>query len=250
MSDVFGIIAIFGVILSYFLIGYFGYWIPIRRGLHEARLRNVSPHWFWFGIYPFVSWLVLHIIKKQPLALTCPKCNTPLGWRDRFCPGCQNALEANVVASLREVGSSPGSVRWASGTVDCTGCKAPVKLIATICTACGTPTPTIECPKCHSNQTSIKSYRTKNIWTGAAMVLGGFIPIDNATKPQAYGQISAITYGDLITILAGLSLAALGVWIIYRTFTWRNYSVWCGNCGKRCPPGPEPQLHPKQVSAP
>ncbi len=40
-------------------------WVyPIRNGIYMARLKNISPHWFWFGIHPLTGWLTYEIIRR------------------------------------------------------------------------------------------------------------------------------------------------------------------------------------------
>ena len=236
--------SIISSLLSIFIIGYLGYWLPLRKGLHEARQRNVSPHWLWFGIYPFVAWFVWLILKQRPLASQCPTCKAALRPGDRFCPSCRQQLAEPVATDDLAI----GAVSWGSGEVACADCKARVKLTASICTSCGTPAPSMECPKCHSSNTIIKSYRTQTL-SSAVIIL--FIAISlvapdkNRSSLRYYSNDNAISSADIIQFFGSFLLIAFCAWGIYTAFTWRAYRVRCASCGKASGPGPTPIMHPK-----
>jgi len=221
-------------LFSILIVGVLGYWMPIRLGLREARARGVSPHWLWFGIYPFVAWAVWAIVRRRPMLKACPSCGHRIGAGDRFCPGCRSEVPPEVGSASSRI------IKWSSASITCSKCNAQVRLTDPICTKCGTPTPSVGCPKCRSPRTALLSRRTALIVSGIVILCLGSIPVNRVSEQAKYRYF---TYGEVIEFLAGLLVTAAGAIAIYQAFTWRAYQVNCQDCGKKSGVGPEPTLH-------
>lgn len=218
-----------------------GYILPISMGLIEARRRGLSPHWLWFGIYPFVGWIVWAILRKRPALARCSSCNSVLRPGARFCSVCSKPLTGEAEAVAQSMQHSPQSVSWAKAEVRCVKCSTPVKLASNACSSCGAPSPRVQCPSCGSSQTTTKR-DTASIWAAVVFLVISGGNVNRWTNPIT-GQIrTPQTFGDAIEFAAMLLVICVGVYFIFRAFTWRGFVVRCADCRKKAKPGPTPKV--------
>jgi hypothetical protein len=67
--------------------------IPIVLGVRIAKKKNISPHWFWFGIHPFFGWIAFGIIYAHKGRKTCPKCLEVLKKHAKVCAYCNHPFD-------------------------------------------------------------------------------------------------------------------------------------------------------------
>ena len=83
------------LVLAFVFLVVFGIWVSlIIFGIKEAKKKNRSPHWFWFGLHP-VGALIVFIVMKcvAPLKL-CPRCAQKSPAQAQVCPFCQTPFGA------------------------------------------------------------------------------------------------------------------------------------------------------------
>jgi len=229
----------FGGLVGLLVVVGVGYVIPLRLGFLEARKRGSSPHWLWFGIYPFVGWIVWAILRRRPALARCPSCDSPLPSGARFCSVCSKSVTSDAVAQSAQ--NAALSVSWAKGAVPCAKCSTPLKLASNACSSCGSPTPRVHCPSCGSPKTTTKR-DSASIWAaGILLVLSG--GNWNRWTNRITGQIrTPETLGEAIEFAVMVLVMCGGIYLIFRGFTWRGFIVRCAACGKKTKPGLSPMI--------
>ncbi|MDB4107334.1 cytochrome c oxidase assembly factor 1 family protein [Bacteroidia bacterium] len=57
------------------------------------KKNNISPHWFWFGIYPFFGWIAFGIVYANKGRKICPKCLEKLKMHAMVCAYCNHPFD-------------------------------------------------------------------------------------------------------------------------------------------------------------
>ena len=69
-------------------------WItPVILGIYQARKKNRSAHWMWFGIHPFSGWIMYVILLVSKPLRVCPNCKEKLKINAKNCPYCEHTFE-------------------------------------------------------------------------------------------------------------------------------------------------------------
>jgi hypothetical protein len=76
------------VVLMFGVFAVVGWVIPIRLGLRQAREKDRSPEWMWFGIHPFSGWVMYFVLKSLPALKSCPNCTEKVKAHAKVCPYC------------------------------------------------------------------------------------------------------------------------------------------------------------------
>ena len=64
-------------------------WIfPIVLGIKEAKSKNYSPAWMWFGIHPVTGWIAYFVLKSKAPVRECPRCAEKVKAHAKVCPYC------------------------------------------------------------------------------------------------------------------------------------------------------------------
>ncbi len=69
------------------------WFIPIVLGVRIAKRKNISPHWFWFGIHPIFGWIAFGIVYAHEGRKTCPKCLEVLKKHAKVCAYCNHPFD-------------------------------------------------------------------------------------------------------------------------------------------------------------
>jgi hypothetical protein len=69
------------------------WFIPVILGIRIAKKKNISPHWFWFGIHPFFGWIVFGIVYANKGRKPCPKCLEVLKMHAKVCAYCNHSFD-------------------------------------------------------------------------------------------------------------------------------------------------------------
>src|ERR1039457_4476160 len=80
-----------GIVLIAGLV--FVLWVlPIMLGIKQARTKNYSPAWMWFGVHPLFGWIMFTILACLRPRIRCGSCGGFV--QDNFvkCPFCHEAV--------------------------------------------------------------------------------------------------------------------------------------------------------------
>lgn len=69
--------------------------LPVPLGIISARRKGISPHWMWFGIYPFGGWIAFIVIACSRGSAPCPSCGHRVPSGVRICSACGADLWAS-----------------------------------------------------------------------------------------------------------------------------------------------------------
>ncbi len=219
----------------------FGWIWPLRLAYRAAARAGRSPHWLWFGVYPFVAWIVWAVLRRQPQALRCSACDSPLKAGVRFCASCSTAvpLDATPAAEV-------SSVDWLRAQARCVSCSSPVKLAANACSSCGAAAPRVPCPKCGSEETATRRDR-RAIWAAVLLLAPLGAVVNRYTDPRTGAIVPPATWGGAVEWIGALLPAIWAGFLVYRAFTPRGYVVRCSSCGATDHPPVSPALRSRTI---
>jgi|ERR1051326_3606562 hypothetical protein len=92
MKIIVGIFAIVAFLLVFAGVVFLFWAWPIRLGIREAKKKNYSPAWMWFGVHPLGGWITYAVLVCQRPRIRCGSCG---GFaKDNFtrCPFCHEAI--------------------------------------------------------------------------------------------------------------------------------------------------------------
>lgn len=227
---------VLGGIIGLLFVVVVGWVWPIRLAHRAAARAGKSPHWVWFGLYPFAGWAVWALMRRKPAAVRCTSCGNPLRPGLRFCDTCAAPIPGASAAD-----GAVRSVDWLRASAPCLACSNPVKLTANACGACGAAAPRVACPRCGSNHTATKRNRAVIILGVLFLApLGGVANL--YTDPRTGAVSSPATLAAAMEWAVAFLAAAIGVILIYRAFTERGYVVLCTSCGVKQEPPRSPRV--------
>lgn len=226
-----------GGLISTLVVVLFGYVWPLRLAYRAAARSGRSAHWLWFGVYPFIGWIVWVVLRRQPQAVRCSACDSPLKPGVRFCASCSTPVPSD--ATTPEVAVS--SVDWRRAQAPCLNCSNPVKLGANACSSCRASAPRVPCTKCDSEETTTRRDR-RAIW-GAVLLFFPLGAVSNRYTDPLTGQlVPPATLGGAIEWVGALIPAVWAGFLLYRAFTSRGFIVRCSSCGATGQPSFSPTL--------
>ena len=187
--------------------------IPIILGVRCAKRKGISPHWMWFGLYPFFGWIAYAIIFFSGSDFTkCPSCDSVCSRLSRFCLKCKAEIP---------LGTKP-LFRWRRSQVQCATCRGFIKIGSSFCSSCGAPTPRLICPGCGSSETTLRSGGGYLLGTSIGLlIVGGLI----AGQIKGDGsRIDSVLTAEFVLLLV---MSIVGFTFIPSRFTKFTYCSYC-----------------------
>ena len=90
-----------GLFAMMFILVLLAGWVAlIVFGVQEARRKNRSPHWFWFGLHPLGALITFIVMKTISPLKRCARCMQAAPLYAQLCPYCQAPYAAAQAAGV------------------------------------------------------------------------------------------------------------------------------------------------------
>ena len=87
--------AVLGSLIGLFLVAVLFWVVPITVGIKQARKKNRSPHWMWFGIHPVGGYIMMIVLLSLGPLKLCRTCGQKSKDFARVCAYCQTSFTQN-----------------------------------------------------------------------------------------------------------------------------------------------------------
>jgi hypothetical protein len=94
-------------VMLFFLVLMAGWVALIVFGVQDARRKNRSPHWFWFGLHPLGALITFIVMKSLGPRKRCGRCLQTAPIYAQLCPYCQAPYSAPMAQGVAAVGTMP-----------------------------------------------------------------------------------------------------------------------------------------------